>query len=91
MQCEDGGWDASVIYQFGSTGRKIGNRGLTTALAVRALERSREGNGKRKVDATDAVNTKKARLDLNEAKLEYFVHVNAPGAQVDLMSTSLRN
>ena len=37
-QCEDGGWDASWMCTYGSSGIKIGNRGVTTALAIRALE-----------------------------------------------------
>ncbi|TFK92720.1 HAD-like protein [Polyporus arcularius HHB13444] len=37
-QCEDGGWDLCWFYQFGSTGLRAGNRGLTTALAIRAIE-----------------------------------------------------
>ena len=38
MQCEDGGWNAGWMYRYGSTGVKIGNRGVTTAMAIRALE-----------------------------------------------------
>lgn len=38
MQCDDGGWNAGWLYRYGSTGMKIGNRGLTTAMAIRALE-----------------------------------------------------
>ena len=37
-QCDDGGWDLCWFYQFGSTGLRAGNRGLTTALAVKAIE-----------------------------------------------------
>jgi len=37
MQCEDGGWEAGWVYKY-SSGVKIGNRGLTTALAVQAIE-----------------------------------------------------
>ncbi|KAI0373913.1 HAD-like protein [Pilatotrama ljubarskyi] len=37
-QCEDGGWDLCWFYQYGSTGVKAGNRGLTTALAIKAIE-----------------------------------------------------
>ena len=37
-QCDDGGWDLCWFYMFGSTGVKAGNRGLTTALAVKAIE-----------------------------------------------------
>ena len=38
MQCEDGGWDGGWIYKYGSTGIQIGNRGVTTAMAIRALD-----------------------------------------------------
>ncbi|PYI20170.1 HAD-like protein [Aspergillus violaceofuscus CBS 115571] len=38
MQCEDGGFPTCWVYRFGSTGVKIGNRGLTTTLAIKAIE-----------------------------------------------------
>ena len=38
MQWDDGGWDAGWMVKYGSTGIKIGNRGVTTAMAIRALE-----------------------------------------------------
>jgi len=38
MQTADGGWEGEGIYKFRSTGVEIGNRGVVTALAVRALE-----------------------------------------------------
>lgn len=38
MQCEDGGWPEGWIYKYGSSDIKIGNRGLTTAMAIRAVE-----------------------------------------------------
>ena len=37
MQAEDGGWETGWIYSYGSTGLKIGNRGVTTAMAIKAL------------------------------------------------------
>ncbi|KAG7442307.1 HAD-like protein [Guyanagaster necrorhizus] len=37
FQCEDGGWDAGLIYKYGSSGLSIGNRGLTTAMAIHAI------------------------------------------------------
>jgi hypothetical protein len=37
MQCEDGGWELSWVYKYGSSGLKIGNRGLTTAFALNAI------------------------------------------------------
>ena len=38
LQQEDGGWGAGWMYKYGSSGINIGNRGLTTALAVNAIE-----------------------------------------------------
>ncbi|TFK44736.1 Haloacid dehalogenase-like hydrolase-domain-containing protein [Crucibulum laeve] len=38
LQCEDGGWEISWIYKYGSSGIRIGNRGLTTSLAINAVE-----------------------------------------------------
>lgn len=38
LQCEDGGWEIGWIYKYGSSGVQIGNRGLTTALAIKAVE-----------------------------------------------------
>ena len=38
FQQEDGGWEAGWIYKYGSSGIRIGNRGLTTALAINAVE-----------------------------------------------------
>lgn len=37
LQCEDGGWETCWIYQHPSEGKKVGNRGLTTALAIKAI------------------------------------------------------
>ena len=38
QQCEDGGWDNCWIYRYGIFDIKIGSRGLTTALALEAIE-----------------------------------------------------
>ncbi|KAG6911133.1 hypothetical protein DXG01_003873 [Tephrocybe rancida] len=38
LQQEDGGWEIGWMYKYGSSGIRIGNRGLTTALAVKAVE-----------------------------------------------------
>ncbi|RDB17364.1 hypothetical protein Hypma_001818 [Hypsizygus marmoreus] len=38
LQREDGGWEIGWIYKTPGTGARIGNRGLTTALAVKAIE-----------------------------------------------------
>ncbi|KAI9763248.1 MAG: hypothetical protein M1840_000823 [Geoglossum simile] len=37
LQCEDGGWEVCWVYQYPNRGRKVGNRGLTTALAIKAI------------------------------------------------------
>lgn len=37
LQCDDGGWEAGSLYTYGSTGLAIGNRGVTTALAMKAI------------------------------------------------------
>jgi len=37
LQCEDGGWEIGWVYQYGVSGINIGNRGLTTSLAVKAI------------------------------------------------------
>ena len=36
-QRPDGGWDLGWMYRYGSTGIRIGNRGVSTALAMRAI------------------------------------------------------
>ncbi|KAG5342688.1 hypothetical protein C0989_010656 [Termitomyces sp. Mn162] len=41
LQCEDGGWEIGWMYKYGSSGIRIGNRGLTTALAIKAVEAMR--------------------------------------------------
>ncbi|KAG5648479.1 hypothetical protein DXG03_003090 [Asterophora parasitica] len=38
LQTEDGGWEIGWMYKYGSSGIRIGNRGLTTALAVKAID-----------------------------------------------------
>ncbi|KAK0244716.1 HAD-like domain-containing protein [Armillaria nabsnona] len=44
FQCEDGGWDTGLIYKYGSSGLSIGNRGLTTAMAIHAIQCSLAGS-----------------------------------------------
>lgn len=41
LQDEDGGWPAGHFCCIGRTGARIGNRGLTTALAVRVLQQEK--------------------------------------------------
>lgn len=38
LQMEDGGWEIGWMYKYGSSGIRIGNRGLTTALAIKAID-----------------------------------------------------
>ncbi|KAG6871630.1 hypothetical protein C0995_002242 [Termitomyces sp. Mi166 len=38
LQCEDGGWEIGWMYKYGSSDIRIGNRGLTAALAIKAIE-----------------------------------------------------
>lgn len=45
LQCEDGGWKAGWMYRYGSTGVKLGNRGVTTAMAIKALASSEKFSG----------------------------------------------
>ena len=40
LQQDDGGWDACWLCKYGSSGLRLGNRGVTTALAVKAIEAS---------------------------------------------------
>ncbi|SJL17011.1 uncharacterized protein ARMOST_20551 [Armillaria ostoyae] len=40
LQREDGGWDSGLIYKYGSSGLSIGNRGLTTVMAIHAIQSS---------------------------------------------------
>jgi hypothetical protein len=42
MQGEDGGWGTGWVYRYGSSGIQIGNRGVTTALAINAIKGMRE-------------------------------------------------
>lgn len=36
LQRADGGWNPGWMYRYGSTGVRIGNQGVTTAMAVKA-------------------------------------------------------
>lgn len=44
MQAEDGGWELGTMYQYASKKLRIGNRGVSTALAIRAIERCQHSN-----------------------------------------------
>ncbi|KAF8586173.1 HAD-like protein [Ramaria rubella] len=41
MQQEDGSWVGGWFYRFGSSGMLVGNDGLSTALAIKAIEAAR--------------------------------------------------
>ncbi|KAI1449975.1 Haloacid dehalogenase-like hydrolase-domain-containing protein [Annulohypoxylon stygium] len=59
MQCDDGSWEVGWMYQYGSTGVKIGNRGVTGAMAVVALSTqdpvTQQPNGSSKLGAMKEV------------------------------------
>ena len=38
LQCMDGGWEIGWLCKYGSSGVEIGNRGLCTAFAVKAIQ-----------------------------------------------------
>ena len=38
LQEEDGGWEIGWIYKYGISGMRIGSRGYTTAMAIKAIE-----------------------------------------------------
>lgn len=40
LQCEDGSWEPGWMYKYGSSGVQIGNRGATTAIALKAIASS---------------------------------------------------
>ncbi|KAF9465045.1 HAD-like domain-containing protein [Collybia nuda] len=44
LQMEDGGWEIGWMYKYGSSGIRIGNRGLTTALAIKAIDATITGS-----------------------------------------------
>lgn len=45
LQCEDGGWKGGWMYKYGSSGIKLGNRGVTTAMAIKAIASSEKFSG----------------------------------------------
>ncbi|KAJ8482994.1 hypothetical protein ONZ51_g4991 [Trametes cubensis] len=45
MQEEDGSWPTGWIYKYGASGILVGNKGLTTAMAVTAIRKYREARG----------------------------------------------
>lgn len=55
LQLEDGGWALDWIYRYGS-GIKLGNRGVTTAFAISAIEAATLGNTNLKDEALSGRN-----------------------------------
>ncbi|GES60874.1 HAD-like protein [Aspergillus terreus] len=41
MQCEDGGWEPGYLYSIPIVGKRIFDRGFTTALAIQVIKESR--------------------------------------------------
>ena len=74
-QCEDGSWEPGWMYQYGSTRVKIGNRAVTTAMAVAALS-SREivtkGNGQIKASGVSEI------ASMNEVGQCWDLRVSGP-------------
>ena len=56
LQCKHGGWEGGWLYRYGSSGVQIGNRGVTTALAVKAILLSE--------NCTRATGTKNGLIDV---------------------------
>jgi hypothetical protein len=40
MQQDDGGWQGGWMYRYGSTGMRLGNRAVATALACQAIDKA---------------------------------------------------
>lgn len=38
LQCSDGGWEIGWLCKYGSSGVELGNRGVCTAFAVKAIQ-----------------------------------------------------
>lgn len=37
LQCADGGWDPCYLYRYPGVNKELGNRGVSTAFAIKAL------------------------------------------------------
>ncbi|KAI0744041.1 HAD-like protein [Daedaleopsis nitida] len=68
-QCDDGGWDLCWFYMFGSTGVRAGNRGLTTALAIKAMETSLAHPPSPALSAESSVRLESASPSASSSKL----------------------
>jgi hypothetical protein len=74
LQCEDGGWGPSWIYKYGSSGIKIGNRGLSTALAlnaIAALQSPPQELEKEKVRMQKQEKERRCAVEITSAPLPY--------------------
>jgi hypothetical protein len=73
LQLPDGSWEAGWMYQYGSTGVRIGNKGLTTALALKAIKSA--GQQQKSVDSKrgDLDLTKQAVPPLQEGFLKTWI------------------
>ncbi|KAJ7924857.1 Haloacid dehalogenase-like hydrolase-domain-containing protein [Mycena leptocephala] len=60
LQHEDGGFEIGWMYKYGSSNIKIGNRGLTTALAIKAIESVAERSATTSVSASIEPDTPKS-------------------------------
>jgi hypothetical protein len=78
LQYEDGGWGPSWIYKYGSSGIKIGNRGLTTALALNAIAAL---NQPQQIQGQKLLEEKRLGLEL-ELELEKPVLLPSPQSPV---------
>lgn len=77
-QCDDGGWDLCWFYQFGSTGVRAGNRGLTTALAIKAIETSSARPPSPALSATTSAASSSSKLDLPRRPSKFFGAIPRP-------------
>jgi hypothetical protein len=67
LQQPDGSWEPGWMYRYGSTGEMIGNKGLTTALALKAIKSA--GRREKVVDSesgSDSEQEKRAVLPVQE-------------------------
>ena len=66
MQCSDGGWEVGWLCRFGSSGIKAGSRGLTTALAIKAIDAAQQVAVHTKVQAPPTPPTEDSEIPVEE-------------------------
>ncbi|KAH7926721.1 HAD-like protein [Leucogyrophana mollusca] len=81
LQCEDGGWEIGWIYKYGSSGISIGNRGLTTALAVNAIQAA--------LQPTSPVRSKSPSLPISISPPRRFLHRKSESSASDMRPRAL--